>query len=384
MNNSKRLGRGLDALFASEQTQSLSADGTEVRMLRLDQIIPSPLQPRRRFDETALATLGESIRKHGILEPIIVRPRDGRFEIVAGERRFQAAVQVGLEQIPVTVRELDDRTTMEIALSENLEREDLSPIEVATSFSDYLAKFGTTQEELAQRLGKDRSTVANLIRLLDLPETARVALDNGAISSGHARALLSLKDERQLSSALAQVVSKQLSVRQTEALVRRLLMKKLRAEVVHDEALRNIQETMQKLLATRVSIRGRVNRGVIEISYFNQEDLLRILGILNSQEKAGGEDGSHRWSVRCILVLLPVDAVQHASGETASALAVLSLCKLKAISLQISDELVNHSSCLFRRHAWEVEHGAARDLCIERPVASEASMRHKHEVPLQK
>jgi len=292
VNNSKRLGRGLDALFASEQTQSLSTDGTEVRMLRPDQIVPSPLQPRHRFDEAALAALGESIRKHGILEPIIVRPRDGRFEIVAGERRFQAAVQVGLKQIPVTVRELDDRTTMEIALSENLEREDLSPIEVAISFSDYLAKFGTTQEELAQRLGKDRSTVANLIRLLDLPETARTALDNGTISAGHARALLSLKDERQLSSALAQVVSKQLSVRQTEALVRRQLMKKLRAEVVHDEALRNIQETMQKLLATRVSIRGRVNRGVIEISYFNQEDLLRILGILNSQEKAGGEDNT--------------------------------------------------------------------------------------------
>ncbi|HEX7608117.1 MAG TPA: ParB/RepB/Spo0J family partition protein [Candidatus Cryosericum sp.] len=291
MNNSKRLGRGLDALFANEPTQSLSADGTEVRMLRPDQIIPSPLQPRHRFDEAALATLGESIRKHGILEPIIVRPRDGRFEIVAGERRFQAAVQVGLEQLPVTVRELDDRTTMEVALSENLEREDLSPIEVATSFSDYLAKFGTTQEELAQRLGKDRSTVANLIRLLDLPETARIALDNGTISAGHARALLSLKDERQLSSALAEVISKRLSVRQTEALVRRLLIKKLRAEVVHDEALRNIQETMQKLLATRVNIRGRVNKGVIEISYFNQEDLLRILGILNSQEEVTDKAG---------------------------------------------------------------------------------------------
>ena len=289
MNSSKRLGRGLDALFANEPTQSLLADGSGVRMLQIDQIVPSPLQPRRRFDEAALATLGESIRKHGILEPIIVRPRDGRFEIVAGERRFQAAVQVGLEQLPVTVRELDDRTTMEIALSENLEREDLSPIEVAISFSDYLAKFGTTQEELAQRLGKDRSTVANLIRLLDLPETARIALDNRTISAGHARALLSLKDERQLTSALAQVISKQLSVRQTEALVRRLLIKKLRADVVHDEALRNIQETMQKLLATRVNIRGRVNKGVIEISYFNQEDLLRILGILNSQEEASGE-----------------------------------------------------------------------------------------------
>lgn len=291
MNNSKRLGRGLDALFANELTQPTLSGDRGLRMLRPDQIVSSPLQPRRRFDETALATLGESIRKHGILEPIIVRPRDGRFEIVAGERRFQAAVQVGLEELPVTVRELDDRTTMEIALSENLEREDLSPIEVAISFSDYLTKFGTTQDELAQRLGKDRSTVANLIRLLDLPEPARTALDNRTITAGHARALLSLKDERQLATVLADVVRRQLSVRQTEALVRRLLTKKPRAGAVHDEALRNIQETMQKLLATRVNIRGRVNKGVIEISYFNQEDLLRILGILNSQEETR-DDGA--------------------------------------------------------------------------------------------
>jgi len=291
VNNTKRLGRGLDALFANEPAQSTLLSDRGIRMLRSDQIVPSPLQPRRRFDETALATLGESIRKHGILEPIIVRPRDDRFEIVAGERRFQAAVQLGLEEVPVTIRDLDDRTAMEVSLSENLEREDLSPIEVAVSFSDYLTKFGTTQDELAQRLGKDRSTVANLIRLLDLPEIARTALDNKTITAGHARALLPLKDQRQLGTVLAEVIRKQLSVRQTEALVRRLLTKKPRAGPAHDEALRNIQETMQKLLATRVNIRGQVNKGVIEISYFNQEDLLRILGILNSQEDATDKVG---------------------------------------------------------------------------------------------
>ncbi|MCX6086641.1 MAG: ParB/RepB/Spo0J family partition protein [Caldiserica bacterium] len=291
MNNSKRLGRGLDALFAGEPMQATLSGDRQVHMLRPDQIIPSLLQPRRRFDEAALATLRESIRKHGILEPIIVRPRDDRFEIVAGERRFQAALQVGLEQVPVTVRDLDDRTTMEVALSENLEREDLSPIEVAVSFSEYLTKFGTTQDELAQRLGKDRSTVANLIRLLDLPEAARAALDNRTITAGHARALLPLKDQGQLGAVLTDVVRRQLSVRQTEALVQRLLTKKPRAGAVPDEALRNIQETMQKLLATRVNIRGRVSKGIIEISYFNQEDLLRILGILNSQEDTSNGNG---------------------------------------------------------------------------------------------
>ena len=182
------------------------------------------------------------------------------------------------------MRELDDRAALEIALSENLEREDLSPIEVALSFKDYLDRFSTTQEELAERLGKDRSTVANLIRLLDLPQPIRDAVDQKVITAGHARALLPLKDTQQLAAVFSQVMAKQLSVRQTEALVRKILSRKPRP-ATPDEALRNIQETMQKLLATRVNIRGRVNRGVIEISYFNQEDLLRILGILNAQNQ---------------------------------------------------------------------------------------------------
>lgn len=291
MNSNKRLGRGLDALFASEQAQSTTAGDAAVHLLPRDEIAPSPLQPRRRFDEAALAALGESIRKHGILEPIIVRPREGHFEIVAGERRFQAAIRVGLEEVPVTIRDIDDRTAIEIALSENLEREDLSPIEVAASFNDYLTRFATTQDELAQRIGKDRSTIANLIRLLDLPEVARTALESKTITAGHARALLPLKDEKQLGAVLTEIVQKQLSVRQTETLVRHLLSGKVRAELRQDAALVNIQETMQKLLATRVNIRGKVNKGVIEISYFNQEDLLRILGILNSQaESDSGQD----------------------------------------------------------------------------------------------
>ena len=287
MDSNKRLGRGLDALFSNEPTQIIPSAGTDtaaIRMLRPEQIVPSPLQPRQHFDPAALEDLADSIRKHGILEPIIVRPRHGSYEIVAGERRFQAAAQAGLTEVPATVREVDDRTTMEIALSENLEREDLSPIEVAGSFNDYLMKFGTTQEELAQRLGKDRSTVANLIRLLDLPQSARTALNKRLITAGHARALLAIKDEKQLDAVLEEVIKHELSVRQTEALVRRLLTKKQRPVETRDAALRNIQETMQKLLATRVNIRGRVNKGVIEISYFNQEDLLRILSILNPRD----------------------------------------------------------------------------------------------------
>ncbi len=293
MDSNKRLGRGLDALFANEPSQTVPPPGGRektIHMLHPDQIVPSPLQPRQHFNPAALETLAESIQKHGVLEPIIVRPRGDSYEIVAGERRFQAAVQAGLTELPVTIRDLDDRTTMEIALSENLEREDLSPVEVAASFSDYLAKFGATQEELAQRLGKDRSTVANLIRLLELPQAARTALNERAITAGHARALLPIKDEKQLGMVLAEVIRNQLSVRQTEALVRRLLTTKAKTPDTRDEALRNIQETMQKLLATRVNIRGHVSKGVIEISYFNQEDLLRILSMLNSRDGAQDTD----------------------------------------------------------------------------------------------
>jgi len=289
VNSTNRLGRGLDALFGDEAGRTPQPSGTGPRVLRPDQVVSSPLQPRRRFEESALAALADSIRKHGVLEPIIVRPNGETFEIVAGERRFQAAVLAGLDQIPVTVRELDDRAALEIALSENLEREDLSPIEVALSFKDYLDRFSTTQEELAERIGKDRSTVANLIRLLDLPQPICDAVDQKVITAGHARALLPLKDTQQLAAVFSQVTAKQLSVRQTEALVRRVLSRKPRP-AAPDEALRNIQETMQKLLATRVNIRGRVNRGVIEISYFNQEDLLRILGILNAQDQPGQPD----------------------------------------------------------------------------------------------
>lgn len=289
MNTNKRLGRGLDALFANEQASPAPAVDAGPRMLPRDQIVPSPLQPRRRFEEAAIEALAESIRKHGILEPIIVRPQGDRFEIVAGERRFQAAELAGLEEVPVTIRDIDDRTAIEIALSENLEREDLSPLEVAASFSDYLTRFETTQDELAQRLGKDRSTIANLIRLLELPEAARTALENKVITAGHARALLPLRDEKQVNAVLAEIVRKQLSVRQTEALVRQLQGSKVRTASHPDPALVNIQETMQKLLATRVNIRGRVNRGVIEISYFNQEDLLRILGILNPSDESADD-----------------------------------------------------------------------------------------------
>ncbi len=282
MESNKGLGRGLDALFGN---QSVTADDSQsICLLRPDQIVRSPWQPRQHFDADALEALAASIRKHGILEPVIVRPVNGSYEIIAGERRFQAAIKAGLAEIPVTVRKIDDRTTVEIALSENLEREDLSPIEIAQSFSAYLQTFGSTQEELAQRLGKDRSTVANLIRLLDLPSSVQKAVTTRAISAGHARALLPLKDERRINAVLVEIIQKQLSVRQTEALVRRLLAQKTPQQEKKSTTLSRIEDTMQRYLATRVNIRGKVSKGVIEISYFTQEDLLRILDLLSYQK----------------------------------------------------------------------------------------------------
>lgn len=285
MDTSKGLGRGLDALFGNQTGTTASENGTGApHMMTTSRIVRASWQPRQRFDKATLETLAESIRRHGILEPIIVRPAKGNYEIVAGERRFQAALLAGLTAVPVNVREVDDRTAIEIALSENMEREDLSPIEVATSFSNYMTTFGVTQEELAVRIGKDRSTIANLIRLLDLPQVAKDALSARDITVGHARALLPLRSEDQIRAALGEIMTRQLSVRQTEVMVRRTLAHPAKTPVPRDAALHNIEETMQKLLATRVSIRGKVNKGVIEISYFNQEDLLRILSVLTPRQ----------------------------------------------------------------------------------------------------
>ena len=257
------LGKGLEAL--------LPRGGAGLVRLPLELIRPSPNQPRRRFREEALKELVESIREKGLLQPLLVRPKGEGYELVAGERRYRAALEAGLKEGPVLVRDLTDREALEIALVENLQREDLSPVEEAWGYRRLL-DMGLTQEEVAQRVGKARSTVANALRLLQLPEEALKALDEGRITPGHARALLMLPEEERR-WALDEILTKGLSVRQAERLKRR----KPRGEP--DLERQALAEELSKSLGLRVSLFRK--RLVIEFS--SEEELALLLERLGYQ-----------------------------------------------------------------------------------------------------
>lgn len=221
--NKKRLGRGLDALLGREEggfePSSWESAAGDLQHIAVDSIDANPYQPRRHFEPGEISALAESLKQHGMLQPVIVREVDGRYQLIAGERRFRAAKEALLHEIPARVMDLDEQRVCEIAMVENLQREDLNAIEKAHAFKKYLEQFGVKQEELAEKLGLERSTVSNFIRLLDLPEDVHVALGMKMISMGHARALLSLEGAEAQLAAMNRVIDESLSVRQTEALV---------------------------------------------------------------------------------------------------------------------------------------------------------------------
>ena len=267
------LGRGLDALIPRRP----QTDG-DTRTIPLDRLRPNSAQPRRAFDETALAELAESIRTHGLLQPILARPRGDGFEIVAGERRWRAAKLAGLSEAPVTVRVLDDRQTIEAAVIENLQREDLTPLEEARAYQQ-LAAFGLNQDAVAKAVGKGRSTVANALRLLTLSAGAQAALDDGRLTPGHARAILALPKARQ-EAALERIVKHHLSVRQAEAL----------RDDAHwtppakvERPYRELELSLTRRLGAKARITGR-ERGKLELSYGSPEELDRLLDLLGLED----------------------------------------------------------------------------------------------------
>lgn len=267
------LGRGLDALIPRAQAAS-------AQKLPLKQIKPNPKQPRKHFDEAALEELTQSIREKGLLQPILVRPVKSGFEIIAGERRWRAAQKAGLEEIPVVVREFSDQEALEIAIIENLQREDLNPVEEARAFKQLL-EFGMTQDEAAQSVGKARSTVTNAIRLLSLPKNALEALEEGLISAGHARAILSLPKNAQ-DWLLEQILQKNLSVRQAEQLKKPDDAQKPDPNApippkprVH----RQLELELARYAGTKVRIVGE-EKGRLELYYHSPEDLTRLLELL--------------------------------------------------------------------------------------------------------
>src|SRR5208282_1483192 len=216
--NRRRLGRGLEALLGREEGgfEGGSLEACELIQIAVDQIDANPYQPRRQFNPDEIASLADSLRQHGMLQPILVRAVGMRYQLIAGERRMRASIEAQLHEVPARVLDLDDQRVFELAMVENLQREDLNAIDKATAFRDYLARFGGTQEELAGRLGLDRSTISNLIRLLELPDVVLSAVRGNGISQGHARALLGLPDEETRTTAYHRIIAEHLSVRQTE------------------------------------------------------------------------------------------------------------------------------------------------------------------------
>jgi len=270
--NKRGLGRGLDALLgsASSATESL----TEIPV---DQIDANPRQPRKAFDPTSLDELARSLKSAGMIQPVVVRRMpEGRWQLIAGERRWRAARQAGLERIPALVREATDAESLELALVENLLREDLNPMEEAEAYQQILTEFGWTQEELAQRVGRDRSTIANCLRLLRLPRPIQEDLRAGRLAMGHARALLSLTDRAEQLKLRDEILAHSWSVRATEEGVekRRARPSPARRRSVELAAL---EEAMQRTLMTRVKIRGSERRGRIEITYATADELERLV-----------------------------------------------------------------------------------------------------------
>ncbi len=272
------LGKGLRALMGAGEEQVRD----QVQQIGLDQIRPNPFQPRRTFDEASLEELSDSIRRQGVLQPVVVRPMGEGYELIVGERRWRASAKAGLKEIPALVRHVSDEEMMAQALVENIQREDLNPIEEAHAYRQLMQLAGLTQEELAAMVGKKRPTVANSLRLLSLTPSVQEMVLEGKISAGHAKVLLGLEGKEQLKAA-AEVVEKGLSVRETERLVQGLAKKKVPRGTTKKQSspnpqLAQVENLLQEALGTRVRIKPRSkSAGRIEIEYYTSEDITRIV-----------------------------------------------------------------------------------------------------------
>lgn len=274
------LGIGLDALFGPD----LQTEPDEIRTLPLSQVEPRQDQPRESFDEERLQDLAASISRHGLIQPVIVRRlEDGYYQIIAGERRWRAAKMAGLSEIPAVVLDGDDLKAAQISIIENVQREDLNPIEEALAYRALIEKFDLTQEQVAKQVGKNRSTVANLLRLLDLPEEVLALLQEGKLTTGHARALLGLNDEAQIAPLAQRIVEKDLSVRDVERTIRLLnyekgsVKKEDSAAVQRKVYMKDLEHRAVERLGRRVRILKTAKKKVVELAYSDDEDLEALL-----------------------------------------------------------------------------------------------------------
>lgn len=280
----RRLGRGLDALLGANSDHA--TDPANVAQVPLDQIQNNPYQPRKDFDADELSALKDSLRSHGLLQPVVVRPAGKGYQLIAGERRVRAAREVGWKQIPVRVVDLNDQQVFEAALIENLQRADLNPIEKAQGFHDYVKRYKVSHDDLAKKLGMDRSTISNTLRLLDLPVSVQEAVRLGQISNGHARALVALEDPERQAALCKEIIAKGLSVRAVELLIKdekpeNVAPRAAAPEVEKTAHVQAIEDELRQKLATRVEIRLRApDKGQVVIGFETNDEFERLLEML--------------------------------------------------------------------------------------------------------
>jgi ParB family transcriptional regulator, chromosome partitioning protein len=288
MTETKRLGRGLEALLGPVSREQAEASGA-LRELPMTSVRPNPFQPRTRIDEAELTDLANSMQASGLLQPVIVRPRDGGYELIAGERRWRAAERLGWPRIPAVVRDVDDRTLLTLALVENLQRDDLSPIDEAAGYRRLGEEFHLGQAEIGRTVGRDRSTVANLLRLLQLPPDVQEMVHEKRLSAGHARALLGLSDADRQSALAAEAIEQEWSVREIEAAVAGKRTTHRPAKRAGGQPavrgvtadVKRVEDALRKRLGTDVRVTARRRgRGFVTISYYSNDDLSRLLELI--------------------------------------------------------------------------------------------------------
>jgi ParB family chromosome partitioning protein len=300
MSETKRLGRGLEALLGSVSREQAQASGA-LRELPVANVLPNPFQPRSQIGEADLAELTASIESSGLLQPVIVRPRNGKYELIAGERRWRAVQRLGWTKIPAIVRDVDDPTLLTLALIENLQRDDLTPIDEAMGYQRLGEEFELPHAEIARLVGRDRSTVANLLRLLKLPDEVKALVQERKLSEGHARALLALSDEAELARLANEAVEQGWSVRETETRVRRDAtsgdgstvdteprQRQRPPKKMASADARRVEDALRKRLGTDAKVTSRRGgRGFISISYYSNDDLARVLELILGEPFAG-------------------------------------------------------------------------------------------------
>ncbi|WP_018249415.1 ParB/RepB/Spo0J family partition protein [Orenia marismortui] len=280
----RRLGKGLNALISNNNLEEDNKD--QIKKIELKLIKPNPYQPRKNFDERELKELSQSIREHGLIQPIIVRKKEDKYQIIAGERRYRAAKELKLKEIDVIVSDMDEQKMMEIALIENIQRQDLNPIEEAEAYQQLMDRFDLIQAEVAKKVSKSRSTIANSLRLLNLPDKLKDDVSRGTLTMGHARALLSIEDIDLQKKVAKEIIDKQLTVRETEKLIQKLKTsnnsKNKKVTKKKDPNVTMVEDKLRDILGTQVAINAGKNKGKIVIEYYSNEDLSRIIDLLDN------------------------------------------------------------------------------------------------------